>query len=153
VRLELKDQFSTLEEAKADVMGIYNILALIEKGDMPASLRKTLEPTYVAGLFRAARFGVDEAHGQGVVAQFNYLTEKGALQVDSSSRFRAVSEKFPGAIRDLLHDMLMLQAAGDYAGTKAFLAKYGKASPQLREALGRLKAVPVDIRPLYSAEK
>jgi hypothetical protein len=153
VRLELKDQFSTLEEAKADVMGIYNILALIEKGDMPASLRKTLEPTYVAGLFRAARFGVDEAHGQGVVAQFNYLTGKGALQVDGSAHFRAVSEKFPGAIRDLLHDMLMLQAAGDYAGTKAFLEKYGKPSPQLREALGRLKGVPVDIRPVYSAEK
>jgi hypothetical protein len=156
VRLELKDQFSTLEEAKADVMGIYNILALIEKGDMPAGLRKTLEPTYVAGLFRAARFGVDEAHGQGVVAQFNYLTEKGALQVDGSAqsiRYRAVSEKFPGAIRDLLHDMLMLQARGDYAGTKAFLEKYGTPSPQLREALGRLKAVPVDIRPVYSAEK
>jgi hypothetical protein len=155
VRLELKEQFSTLEEAKADVMGVYNILALMEKGDMPATLRKSLEPTYVAGLFRSARFGVDEAHGQGVVAQFNYLTEKGALQVDGSGsavRYRAVSEKFPGAIRDLLHDMLTLQANGDYAGTKAFLEKYGKATPQLREALGRLSAVPVDIRPVYAAE-
>jgi hypothetical protein len=153
VRLELKELYSTLEEAKADVMGIYNILALIEKGDMPAALRKSLEPTYVAGLFRSARFGVDEAHGQGVVAQFNYLTEKGALQVDGSAHYRAVSEKFPGAIRDLVHDMLMLQAKGDYAGTKAFLDKYGKATPQLREALGRLTAVPVDIRPIYAADK
>jgi len=152
VRLELKEQYSTLEEAKADVMGIYNILALIEKGDMPAALRKALEPTYVAGLFRAARFGVDEAHGQGVVAQFNYLTAKGAIQVDASAHYRAVSEKFPGAIRDLLHDMLTLQAKGDYAGTKAFLAKYGKATPELRTALGRLTAVPVDIRPIYAAD-
>jgi hypothetical protein len=153
VRLELKDLFSTLEEAKADVMGIYNILALIEKKDMPAALRKSLEPTFVAGLFRGARFGVDEAHGQGIVAQFNYLTEKGALQVDGSAHYRAVSEKFPGAIRDLLHDMLMLQAKGDYNGTKAFLEKYGKPTPQLREALGRLKAIPVDIRPVYAVEK
>jgi hypothetical protein len=153
VRLELKELYSTLEEAKADVMGIYNILALIGKGDMPAALRKSLEPTYVAGLFRAARFGVDEAHGQGVVSQFNYLTAKGALEVDGSAHYRVVSEKFPGAIRDLLHDMLMLQAKGDYAGTKAFLDKYGKATPQLREALARLKAVPVDIRPIYPENK
>lgn len=153
VKLELKEFNSTLEEAKADVMGIYNILALIEKGDMPKELRKTLEPTYVAGLFRSARFGVDEAHGQGVVAQFNYLTEKGALVVDKNARYRSVPEKFPGAIRDLLHDMLMLQANGDYEGTKAFLEKYGKATPSLREAIGRLTAVPVDIRPVYAAEK
>ena len=153
VRLELKDLFATLEEAKADVMGVYNILALIEQKEMPAGLRHSLEPTYVAGLFRAARFGVDEAHGQGVVAQFTYLEKKGALAFDAKGRVHAVSEKFPGAIRDLLHDMLMLQAAGDYAGTKRFLDTYGKPTPALREAIGRLKDLPVDIRPVYGAEK
>ena len=154
VRLELKELFGTLEEAKADVMGVYNILALIERGDMPADLRRTLEPTYVAGLFRSARFGVHEAHGQGVVAQFNYLMEKGALEVDESGRFRAVSAKFPGAMRDLLRDMLLLQAAGDYEGTKAFLDRYGKPRKSLLDAIERLKEVPVDIRPVYTyAEK
>ena len=153
VRLELKELFSTLEEAKADVMGVYNILALIDRGDMPASLRKSLEPTYVAGLFRSARFGVDEAHGQGVVAQFNYLLEKGALAIDANGKIHAVSEKFPAAIRDLLHDMLMLQAQGDYAGTKKFLETYGKPSQAMRDAIGRLAEVPVDIRPVYEAEK
>jgi hypothetical protein len=153
VRLELKDLFATLEEAKADVMGVYNILALIEQKEMPAELRASLEPTYVAGLFRAARFGVDEAHGQGVVAQFNYLQKKGALEFDAQGRVRAVSEKFPGAIHDLLHDMLALQARGDYAGTKSFLDTYGKPSQALRDAIGRLKDVPVDIKPMYSAEK
>jgi len=153
VRLELKELYSTLEEAKADVMGVYNILALIERGDMPATLRHSLEPTYVAGLFRSARFGVDEAHGQGVVAQFNYLEKKGALVTDAQGRVHAVSEKFPGAIRDLLHDMLTLQARGDYPGTKAFLDTYGKPTPALRGAIGRLSAVPVDIRPLYSSSQ
>lgn len=153
VRLELKDLYSTLEEAKADVMGVYNILALIEKGEMSKELRRTLEPTYVAGLFRSARFGADEAHGQGVIAQFNYLTEKGALVVDANARFRTVPEKFPGAIRDLLGEMLILQATGDYEGTKAFLDKYGKPTQSLRAAIGRLEQVPVDIRPLYAAEK
>jgi hypothetical protein len=153
VRLELKELYSTLEEAKADVMGVYNILALIGKGDMPASLRHSLEPTYVAGLFRAARFGVDEAHGQGVVAQFNYLSKKGALVTDAQGRVHAVSEKFPGAIRDLLHDMLALQARGDYNGTKQFLDTYGKPTQAMRAAIGRLKAVPVDIKPVYAAGK
>ncbi|HEX9943639.1 MAG TPA: hypothetical protein VGG03_16635 [Thermoanaerobaculia bacterium] len=149
VRLELKELFSTLEEAKADVMGVYNILALIGQGEMPAGLRQSLEPTYVAGLFRSARFGVDEAHGQGVVAQFNYLQQKGALEIGANGRVHAVSEKFPGAIRDLLHDMLMLQAAGDYEGTKRFLDTYGKATQPLRDAIARLSEVPVDIRPVY----
>ncbi|HSU83839.1 MAG TPA: peptidase [Thermoanaerobaculia bacterium] len=153
VRLELKELFSTLEEAKADVMGVYNILALIDQKEMPASLRHSLEPTYVAGLFRSARFGVDEAHGQGVVAQFNYLAKKGALVTDAQGRVRAVSEKFPGAIRDLLHDMLTLQARGDYEGTKKFLDTYGRPTQGLRDAIGRLKAVPVDIKPVYAADK
>lgn len=152
VRKELKELYSTLEEAKADVMGVYNILALMERGEMPAELRRTLEPTYVAGLFRSARFGVDEAHGQGVVAQFNYLLEKGALVVDDQGRFRAVSEKFPAALRDLLAEMLLLQATGDYEGTKRFLDTYGKASESLRTAIGRLDGVPVDIRPVYAAD-
>jgi hypothetical protein len=150
VRIELKELYDTLEEAKADVMGVYNILALIDQGEMPATLRRALEPTYVAGLFRSARFGVTEAHGQGVTAQFNYLLEKGALTVDGQGRFRAVSERFPAAVRDLLHDMLMLQASGDYAGTARFLARYGKATPQLLAAIERLRDVPVDVRPSYA---
>src|SRR5579864_5149233 len=150
VRLELKELYSTLEEAKADVMGVYDILALVERGEMPAELRHTLEPTYVAGLFRAARFGLQEAHGKGVISQFNYLMEKGALVVDAGNRFRTVPEKFPEAIRALLAEMLTLQAKGDYAGTQKFLDTYGKASPSLAAAVARLGGVPVDIRPLYS---
>ncbi|HVF59719.1 MAG TPA: hypothetical protein VNJ70_07925 [Thermoanaerobaculia bacterium] len=153
VRHELKDLYDTLEEAKADVMGVYNILALIEEGEMPAALRRALEPTYVAGLFRSARFGVGEAHGQGVTAQFNYLQEKGALTVDAQGRYRAVSEKFPAAVRDLLRDMLLLQATGDYAGTQRFLERYGKATPELLAAVGRLGDVPVDVRPVYAYEE
>ena len=150
VRLELKELYSTLEEAKADVMGIYNILALIEKGEIPAELRDTLEATYVAGLFRAARFGVHEAHGRGVISQFNYLLEKGALEVDEEGRFRAVSENFAQGISDLLTEMLMLQASGDYEGTAQFLETYGRPSPSLLGAIDRLDDVPVDIRPIYT---
>ncbi|MCB1037531.1 MAG: peptidase, partial [Acidobacteria bacterium] len=152
VRLELKDLYSTMEEAKADVMGVYNILALIEEGEMATQLRETLEPTYLAGLFRSARFGLDEAHGQGTVAQFNYLLEKGALEVKEDGRFHVLSERFPEGIRSLLGELLMLQATGDYAGTAAFLERYGKATPELRGAIERLADLPVDIRPIYVQE-
>jgi len=150
VRLELKELYSTLEEAKADVMGIYNILALIDQGEMPKELRAAVDPTYVAGLFRSARFGVHEAHGQGVVAQFNYLLEKGALALDPDGHFRTVADKFPDGIRSLLHDMLMLQALGDYDGTKRFLEKYGQPTPPLLAAIDRLNDLPVDVDTLFS---
>jgi hypothetical protein len=149
VRLELEELYSPIEEAKADVMGVYDILALVERGKMPRELLDTLPATYLAGLFRSARFGVHEAHGKGVVSQFGYLQEKGALEVDAEGRFRIVAERFAPTIRELLHDYLMLQAKGDYAGTAAFLERYGHPTPALLAAIERLQGVPVDIRPLY----
>ncbi len=145
VRTELKELYSTLEEAKADVMGVYNILALVEQGVMSKELRAALDPTYVAGLFRSARFGVHEAHGQGVISQFNYLMEKGALALDADGRYRTVPDKFAAGLKDLLHDMLMLQATGDYEGTKAFLARYGQPSKEMLAAIDRLQDLPVDL--------
>ncbi len=153
VRLELRDLYSTLEEAKADVMGTYNTLALAEKGMIDQHVLDTLEPTYVAGLFRSARFGLHEAHGRGTVSQFTYLLEKGALVVGDDGLFRTVSDEFPGAIRDLLNLMLMLQATGDYDGTKEFLDTYGKATPELEAAIGKLGDVPVDVKPSYPQAK
>jgi hypothetical protein len=149
VRLELQELYSPLEEAKADVLGVYDILALVKRGKMPKTLLETLPATYLAGLFRSARFGVHEAHGRGVVSQFNYLQEKGAITVDAEGRFRVVEAKFAGAIKSLLHDYLMLEALGDYAATKAFLDKYGEPGPALLAAIERLGDVPVDIRPLF----
>ena len=87
------------------------------------------------------------------MAQFNYLMEKGALAVDQEGRFRTNSDKFPGAIRDLLHDMLMLQARGDYEGTQKFLEKYGQPKESLIKAIDRLGDVPVDIRPVYTYKR
>jgi hypothetical protein len=149
VRLELKELYAPIEEAKADVMGVYDILALVERGMMSRELLDTLPATYLAGLFRSARFGVHEAHGRGVVSQFGYLQEKGALTVDADGRFRIVAERFAPAIRDLLREYLLLQARGDYAGTAAFLERYGHPTPELVAAIERLRDVPVDIRPLY----
>lgn len=149
VRKELKDLYSVLEEAKADVMGIYNIMALAERGEISETVKSTIEPTYVAGLFRSARFGVHEAHGRGVISQFNYLLDHGALEIDEEGRFRSVSEVFPTIVSDLLTEMLMLQALGDYEATQQFLDTYGHPRQQLLDAIARLDDVPVDILPLY----
>ncbi len=149
VRMALQDLYSTMEEAKADVMGVYNILALIEEGEIDASERPFVEPTYVAGLFRSARFGLHEAHGRGTVAQFNYLLEKGALVIDDEGRFATVADLFPRAISDLLHEMLMLQAMGDYDTTATFLDQYGVATPELEAAIAKLGDLPTDIVPNY----
>ena len=112
-------------------------------------VKNTIEATYVAGLFRSARFGVHEAHGQGVIAQFNYLLDHGALEIDDAGRFHTVSETFAPAISDLLTEMLMLQALGDYEGTQQFLETYGHPRQELLDAIDRLSDVPVDILPLY----
>jgi len=151
-RLELKDLYSTVEEAKADVMGVWNILYLIQKGMFPESFRKPLFVTYVAGIFRSTRFGVAEAHGQGTALQFNYLRERGAVTADEAAgKVRVDFTKIEAGIRDLVRDLCMLQARGDYAGTKALLDKYGVMTPPLAAPLARLEGIPVDIRPIYPA--
>ena len=150
VRLELKDLYSALEEAKADVLGMYDIYALIDKGVLPPSKGEDLSWTVVPGLFRSARFGVTEAHGLGVVCQFNYLHEKGALDISDDGKFAPVDAKWRDAIRDLASELLMLQANADYDAAKAWVDKYGAVTPPLQRALDALSDVPVDIRPVFA---
>lgn len=151
-RLELKDLYSALEEAKADVMGAYNILYLIDKGQFPESMRRDLYVTLLAGMFRGVRFGIEEAHGKGVALQYNYLKEKGAILHDPESGFFSVDfDKMGPALREIVHDLCMLQALGDYEGAKKMLDDYVKIPGEWREGLDRLTGIPVDIRPIYPA--
>ena len=147
---ELKDLAGGFEEAKADVMGAWNILYMMEKGVLPAAERPQIHATYVAGLFRAMRFGVDEAHGKGAAMQYRYLREKGALVWDAQAkRFRIDEAKIDGAIRDLVAEIVRRQGDGDYAGTKAFLDKYGHTDPEADQVIATMTHIPVDIRPVY----
>ena len=147
---ELKEIGSGFEEAKADVMGAWNILYMMDRGVLPAAEKPQIRATYVAGLFRAMRFGVGEAHGQGAAMQYRYLRAKGALVWDApAQRFRIDEGKIDGAIRDLVADIVRLQGNGDYAGTKAFLAKWAVLDPEAEEVIGSMGHIPVDIRPIY----
>lgn len=149
VRLELKDLDSALEEAKADVLGVYNIYALVDRGVMDSEILEHLPWTYTAGMFRSTRFGVAEAHGLGVVIQTNYLLEKGAVEITEDGRFRPVPEKFQATFRDLAAEILMVQAMGDYDGARDLVDRYGTVHPAMRSALDGLEDIPVDIDPIY----
>ncbi|ALE16804.1 Nudix hydrolase 3 [Altererythrobacter epoxidivorans] len=150
VNAELKDRYSALEESKADVMGVWNLLFMMEKGELPIAEKNKLWPTYFAGMFRAMRFGITEAHGQGAALQYGYLKEKGAFRWDAAQGHFVIDPvKMEAGLKALLHDQLMLQANGDYEGTKAFFDKYARLDDHAEAAIAAMEDIPVDILPVY----
>ncbi len=152
VRLELKDTYSTLEEAKADAMGEWTIfrLARAGKGDFPETIFRQQAATYLAGIFRSVRFGIGEAHGKANAIQFNYLLEKGAILPDAASgRFRIDVPVFEKAVADLVGEICTIQAEGDYAASGAFIQRYGGMPEVLAATLAKLDHIPVDIEPVF----
>jgi hypothetical protein len=152
VRLELEDLYSAFEEAKADVLGVYDIYALVDKGVMEPSILDSLPWTYTAGMFRTTRFGVAEAHGLGMVLQANYLIEKGAVEITETGRFRPVEGVFHAAFEKLASELLMIQALGDYDAALAMVERYGSVHPQMASAIASLTDLPVDVDPTYPLE-
>jgi len=156
VNKELKDHYSTIEEAKADVLGIWNSQFMVDKGIFPKELEKNIYVTYMGGMFRSIRFGIDTAHGGGNAIQMNYMLEKQAFFVDKETGRFSVNpdkNKIIEAIKQLANEILEIQALGDYERAGQFIAKYKHISPQLQQALDKLKTVPTDIRPIYAIEK
>ncbi|QDX26868.1 hypothetical protein FPZ54_13195 [Sphingomonas suaedae] len=150
VSAALKDQASALEEAKADVMGAWNILFMMDKGEIPAAEKPQLFATYLAGTFRSMRFGTESAHGHGAAMQYGYLKDKGAFAWDEAAgRYRIDNAKFEAGLRDLLRDMIVLQGNGDYEGTKAFMAKWAVLDDPARRVIASMGSIPVDILPVY----
>jgi hypothetical protein len=150
VRLEFKDIYSAIEEAKADAMGPWCIFKMQEKGYFPETIYQQQAVTYLAGLFRSVRFGIAEAHGAANAIQFNYLVDKGVITVEEG-RFRIDATAFPAAIESLVHEILTMQAAGDYAAGQTMLDQYGGMTDILAAALAALDDVTVDILPKYDA--
>ena len=134
-RLLLKNLHSTIEECKADVVGIWNMLFA----------------TYAGLLFRSMRFGVDEAHGGGTAVQWNWCREKKAIEPAADGRFRVNASKFREAIRSLASELLEIEATGDLARAQKLLDRYGKSTPEIRSTIARLTDIPVDIEPVYAA--
>jgi len=152
VRLELRELYSAFEEAKADVLGVYDIFALVDRGVMDGEILNSLPWTYTAGMFRTTRFGVAEAHGLGMVLQANYLFEKGAVEITDEGRFQPVGDRFRDSFRDLARELLMIQALGDYDAAVAMVERYGKVHPAMDAAIESLRDLPVDVDPSYPLE-
>jgi len=148
--IALKEIGGTAEEAKADVMGVYNIAFMMQKNELPAAETSQLYATYFAGIFRAARFGDQEAHGRGAALQYGYLKAKGAFAWDAAAkRYRVDDAKMAAGIRDLVAEIVKLQGDGDYAGMVAFFDKYAHLDDQAKAVNETLKDIPVDITPVY----
>jgi hypothetical protein len=153
VRRALEATYSTIEEAKADVMGAYNVLFLIHRGEFPFDLRDKMLVSYFAGLFRSTRFGVGEAHGQGAALQINRYLEANAVRFDRTTRqFKVDLPRLEAAITALLREICLLQHRGDKPAADAMLAKDGVVSEPMKLALDTLEGVPIDIRPSYPIE-
>jgi hypothetical protein len=153
LRQELKELYSPIEEAKADVTGLFmlQLLAdhkLIESG---AVFERRLYTTFLASTFRTLRFGLKDAHGKGMAMQVNYLTDKGGFVARSDGRFEVNFGKIKDAVRDLDHELLTIEATGDYAGAKRMLDQLGVIRPPLQKALDGLTGIPVDIEPVFAS--
>ncbi|MFN3959424.1 MAG: dipeptidyl-peptidase 3 family protein [Parvularculaceae bacterium] len=152
VGAELKELYSATEEGKADVMGAWNILFMMEKGELPAAEKQQFLATYFVGLFRAMRFGVNEAHGRGAAVQYAYFRNAGAVGVDEASgKLRLDFGKLEAAIRDLTRDFVIVQGDGDYEKAKSFLDRWAALDAPAQEIIASLVDIPVDIQPAYPA--
>ncbi|MEP6342003.1 MAG: hypothetical protein ABJ275_01710 [Maricaulaceae bacterium] len=153
VTAELKELYSGLEEGKADVMGAYNVLYMIERGEIPASERDAFLATYFSGLFRSMRFGLAAAHAKGAAIQYSYYREVGAVTWDEElNRFRVDYDKLAQAISDLTAKFVIVQGDGDYDQAQAFLVDYAKVDDLAISILEGFDKIPVDIRPIYPKE-
>ena len=150
VREELKEAYSALEEAKADISGLFAIQHMIDKGVLPKSLERPLYTTYLASCFRSIRFGTSEAHGLGTAVQFNYLHDHGGFVTNPNGTFAVNMNKIKAAIEGLTHEIMTLQAEGNYEKAKDLTARLGIVRPEVQQALDKLKGVPVDIEPKFT---
>jgi hypothetical protein len=150
VNQALRERYSAIEEAKADVVGLHNLTVLRDRGMYDDAFVRSAFVSELPDLFRSIRFGATEAHGQANLVQFNWLWENGALSYDEASgTFSADLPKMEAAVRSLAAELLTLQARGSYERAGEILARYGTMRPEIERAIARLQDVPVDIRPRY----
>ena len=151
-RQELKELYSAIEEAKADITGLFMLQYLFDHGLHDTAVGEAAEhrlyTTFLASAFRSLRFGLTDAHGKGMALQFNYLTDKDGFVANSDGTFAVDYAKIKPAVGDLTHDLLTLEAEGNYAGARRMLDGLGVVRPRMQKALDSLKDLPTDIAPV-----
>lgn len=147
VKDALKDYSAGMEEGKADILGLYMITKLYEKGEFTEQQLKDCYVTFMAGIFRSVRFGTADSHGKANMVRFNYFLEKGAFSRTAEGKYKVDFAKMKDAMTSLSALLLTLQGNGDYAGTKKLTDTKGVIGEQLQKDIDRLKAknIPQDI--------
>ncbi|MGB0217243.1 MAG: dipeptidyl-peptidase 3 family protein [Alteromonas oceani] len=147
VRAALKEHASALEEGKADILGLYMVQSLLEKGEITEGTLEDYYVTFMAGIFRSVRFGASSAHGKANMIRFNYFATMGAFDRNEDGLYSVNMDKMSEAVSSLSELILTLQGNGDYDGVAELVADKGIIKPQLEADLARLKAasIPVDI--------
>jgi hypothetical protein len=149
IREAIGGAYSGLEEAKADVVGMFGLKWLIDRGVLPKERLEEYYASYLAGIFRTVRFGTGEAHGRAEMMELNFLSEQGAI-VQAGGRYRADYAKMPSAIERLAKELLEQEAAGDRRRAEAWFGKYDRMPPALAQALAEATDVPIDVDPIFS---
>ena len=154
-RQDLKEAYSTIEEAKADITGLFALRYMMDKGQLNDTLgqgeaaERKLYNTFLASGFRTLHFGLTDSHARGMAIQINYILDKGGFVSLGDGRFGVDFGKIKQAVIDLDREFLTIEATGDYARAQAMMAKYVVIRPEVQVALDKMKAVPNDIRPEF----
>jgi len=142
--------YGGLEEAKADVVGMFALKWLVDHGVLPKEKLQEYYASYVAGNFRTLRFGAAEAHGQAEMMEFNYYLEHGGVRRLDSGKYVVDYEKMPAQIEGLAKELLEIEGKGDRARAEAWFKKYDVIPQDLQVSLDKAKSVPVDVDPIFS---
>jgi hypothetical protein len=147
VRNALKEQYSALEEGKADIMGLYLVTKLYEMGEITEDALKENYITFFAGIFRSSRFGAASAHGKANMMRFNYFEEKGVFTRSEQGYYMVDFEKMKAAMISSVQDIMHVQGDGNYDLARQWITEKGVIMPQLQADLDRLNSsnIPVDI--------
>jgi hypothetical protein len=149
-RTLLKNLYSAIEECKADVVGLWNILYARDKKLLTTIDERQLWATYTGLMFRSMRFGIDEAHGRGTAVQWNWLREHGAVTPKGDGTYTMDMAKYREGIKSLATELLTIEATGDFARAQRLLDKYGVSTPEMQGVISKLSDIPVDINPVFA---
>jgi hypothetical protein len=151
VRQALRELYSAIEEAKADITGLFALQFLIDKGHLEKKMEEEMYTTYLASMFRAVRFGINEAHGKGIAIQFNYLTDEGAFLFDETAGIFGINDlKIKNAVKKLTGEILTIEAEGSYTKANALIEKYAIVRPLMKKGIDKLGSIPIDIEPHFT---
>jgi hypothetical protein len=149
IREAIGPAYSGLEEAKADVVGMFGLKWLLDHNELTKERLEEHYASYVAGIFRTLRFGTGEAHGRAEMMEFNYLQENGALS-KTGGRYAIDYARMPAVLAQLAKELLTIEATGDRGRAEAWFAKYDKMPAELKTVLAGTGDIPVDLQPIFS---